>query len=159
MEHINGKTLAVESQGEGAETVIMVHGLGGTSNAYHPQAALLARGFTVIRPDLEGSGRSPLQSETLSIKGFAADIVALMKARKVRRAHLVGHSMGTIVCQHIAAAHPSRVASMVLLGPLAEPPPPAPAAWCRSPMRWCRSPSRARPGRTAPRSPPWSAKS
>ena len=125
MEHINGKTLAVESQGEGAETVIMVHGLGGTSNAYYPQAALLARSFTVMRPDLEGSGRSPLQSKALSIRGFAADIVALMKAHRIRRAHLVGHSMGTIICQHIAAAHPARVASMVLLGPLAEPPQPA----------------------------------
>ena len=125
MEQINGKTLAVENQGEGSETVIMVHGLGGTSNAYYPQAGLLARSFTVICPDLEGSGRSPLQSKTLSIKGFAADIVALMKARKIRRAHLVGHSMGTIVCQHIAATHPTRVSTMVLLGPLAEPPPPA----------------------------------
>ena len=122
---INGKTLAIETHGEGAETIIMVHGLGGTSDTYHAQAGPLARSFTVIRPDLEGSGRSPLKSKSLSIKGFAADIVALMKAQQIRSAHLVGHSMGTVVCQHIAAAHPAKVKSMVLLGPLAEPPPPA----------------------------------
>ena len=40
-------------------------------------------------------------------------------------AHLCGHSMGTIVCQHIAAEHPERVKSLALLGPLAEPPEPA----------------------------------
>jgi len=36
--------------------------------------------------------------------------------------HLVGHSMGTVICQHMAAAAPDRIAGMVLLGPLAEPP-------------------------------------
>ena len=125
METINGKMMAVETYGDSKDTVIMGHGRGGTSNTYHPQSSLLMRNFTVIRLDLEGSGRSPLQSKSLSIKGFANDIVALMAARKIRRSHLVGHSMGTIICQHIAASYPSRVASMVLLGPLAEPPAPA----------------------------------
>jgi pimeloyl-ACP methyl ester carboxylesterase len=39
----------------------------------------------------------------------------------LRRAHFVGHSMGTIVCQMIAAHSPDRVASLVLLGALLEP--------------------------------------
>ncbi len=122
MEKINGKMLAVEVHGEG-DALIMVHGLAGTSNAFGPQAGVLARNFTVIRPDLEGSGRSPVKGK-LSIAGYAADIVALMKARKIRSAHFVGHSMGTIICQHLAAKAPAKVKTMVLLGPLAEPPEP-----------------------------------
>jgi pimeloyl-ACP methyl ester carboxylesterase len=39
----------------------------------------------------------------------------------VTRAHFVGHSMGTIVCQSVAAAQPSLVASLSLFGALAEP--------------------------------------
>ena len=39
----------------------------------------------------------------------------------VARAHFVGHSMGTIVCQHLAATQPSLVASLTLFGALAEP--------------------------------------
>lgn len=120
---VNGKELAVEQQGEGP-ALVMVHGLGGSSNTFYPQTGLLARWFKVIRPDLEGSGRSALNG-TLSIPGFAADIVALMDQLGVTDAHLVGHSMGTIVCQHIAAAHPTRVKSLALLGPIAEPPEPA----------------------------------
>lgn len=123
---INGKELALEQHGEGP-ALIMVHGLGGTSNTFYPQAALLARWFKVIRPDLEGSGRSTLKTKP-SIESFAADIVALMDQSSITEAHLVGHSMGTIICQHVAAMQPNRIKSLVLLGPLAEPPEPARAA-------------------------------
>ncbi len=122
MEKINGKMLAIETQGAG-EAMIMVHGLGGTSNTYWPQVATLAKNFTVIRPDLEGSGRSPAKGK-LSIARFVDDMLALMKARKIRAAHFVGHSMGTVICQHLAAKSPAKVKSLALLGPLAEPPQP-----------------------------------
>jgi pimeloyl-ACP methyl ester carboxylesterase len=39
----------------------------------------------------------------------------------VHRAHFVGHSMGTLVCQHIAATAPQCVASLTLFGALTEP--------------------------------------
>src|SRR5688572_9090632 len=120
---INGKHIEVEQQGEG-DAVILVHGLGGSSNTWYAQRALLARSFRVICPDLEGSARSPLTG-TLSIDGFVADLLALQDQLGLRAAHLVGHSMGTIVCQHLAARHGERVLSLALLGPLAEPPEPA----------------------------------
>ena len=126
MVDVNGKTLALELHGDGTP-LVMVHGLGGTGNAFFPQAGLLSRWFKLIRPDLEGSGRSPLKGK-LSIEGFADDVIAVMDSLGVGEAHLVGHSMGTIVCQHIAAKHQKRVKSLALLGPLAEPPEPARAA-------------------------------
>ncbi|MGO8920922.1 MAG: alpha/beta fold hydrolase [Stellaceae bacterium] len=120
---IRGKTLEVEQQGDG-DAVLMVHGLGGTSNTWYAQRAVLARSFKVICPDLDGSGRSPT-SGSLSIEEFVADMVALLDALAVKAAHLVGHSMGTIVCQHLASSYPDRVSSLALIGPLAEPPEPA----------------------------------
>ncbi|MFB4202544.1 3-oxoadipate enol-lactonase 2 [wastewater metagenome] len=120
MHAVNGKQLLVEEHGDG-EAVIMVHGLGGDSNAWGPQANMLSRHFRVIRPDLEGSGLSPCTGE-LSIDGFVDDLLALADSLGVERAHWVGHSMGTIVCQHIAARHPERTASLALMGPILEPP-------------------------------------
>ena len=120
MMKINNKLLSVEQHGEG-EAMIMVHGLGGTSNAWYPQAALLSRSFQVIRPDMEGSGRSPSKSK-ISITTLVKDVSKLMDKLNIKSAHFLGHSMGTIVCQHLAATSPSRVKSMALLGPLAEPP-------------------------------------
>ena len=119
MAEVNGKALAVELQGSG-DAVVMVHGLGGTTNTYGPQAGPLSRFFTVLRFDLPGSGRSPLAGP-LSIPGFADDVVALMQANGIARAHLVGHPMGTIVCQHVAASHPKLVRSLALFGPLIAP--------------------------------------
>jgi pimeloyl-ACP methyl ester carboxylesterase len=50
------KDLAVEIEGSGPP-VLMVHGLGGTSNFYQVQAQALADRFQVIRPDSAGAGR------------------------------------------------------------------------------------------------------
>lgn len=123
LETINGKPLAVESCGSGPP-LIMVHGLGGTSNSWAPQVAALMGRFSIMVPDLDGSGRSPC-SGAISIASHVADIVALMDSRGIDKAHFAGHSMGTIVCQHLAAQHPERVLSLALMGPFPEPPPPA----------------------------------
>ncbi|WP_214366726.1 alpha/beta fold hydrolase [Pseudonocardia sp. H11422] len=117
--NVNGKELAVEIDGEGA-AVLLVHGLGGTSNFYQVQADALAGGFQVIRPDLEGSGRSPVTGE-LSIDGYADDLAALLDGLGVTGARVVGHSMGTLVVRTLAAKRPDLVSSLVLLGAVREP--------------------------------------
>jgi pimeloyl-ACP methyl ester carboxylesterase len=111
--------MAVEIDGEG-DPVILVHGLGGTSNVFTPQMAALAGRQRAIRPDLPGSGRSP-PAGRLTIQGFVDTLVRMAKVLGVERAHLIGHSMGTIVCQHLAVQQPRLVRSLVLLGPLPAP--------------------------------------
>ncbi len=123
MPTINGKQIAVESHGEG-DVILMVHGLGGTSNVWGSQANALQKFYRVIRPDLEGSGRSPATGD-LSIQSFVDDLVALLDSENIEAAHLMGHSMGTIICQHMAVQHPARVKSLVLLGPVHGLPDPA----------------------------------
>tara|TARA_Y100001970_G_scaffold208856_1_gene254600 strand:+ start:6166 stop:6951 length:786 start_codon:yes stop_codon:yes gene_type:complete len=117
---LNRKNIATEIHGEG-DPILMIHGLGGTGNAWGPQCSVLAKTNKVIRPDLEGSGRSPLRGK-LSITSFVKDMFALMDKLEIKSAHLVGHSLGTIICAHMAAKYPSRVKSLVLLGPVEEPP-------------------------------------
>ena len=116
--------MAVEIDGAG-EALVMVHGLGGTSNVWSPQMPLLAPRFRAIRPDLYGSGRSPAAPSGLSIQSLADAVVRACRVLGVERAHFVGHSMGTIVCQHVAVQQPSLVRSLALLGPLLAPPDPA----------------------------------
>ena len=118
--------MAVESEGEG-ESVLMLHGLGGTSNTFTPVLAAFARHRTV-RFDLPGSGRSHRVEGPLSLALFIAKTRLVMDRTGVERAHLVAHSMGTIVATHLAAAEPGRVASLALFGPLLAPPDPARAA-------------------------------
>lgn len=112
--------LVYEIEGEG-EAIIAIHGLGGTSNTWSTVMPVL-QGYQVIRPDLPGSGRSALNDKNLSIDSFVQNILNVMDTEGVKKAHLIGHSLGTIVCQHLAVQYPERVKSLALFGPMAAPP-------------------------------------
>ena len=112
--------VAVEDEGEGP-VVVCVHGLGGSSNTFTPLMPALAR-HRVVRVDLPGSGRSQRAEGALSIERFVDALLGVCTRLNVTRAHWIGHSMGSIVCQQIAAAQPKWVASLALFGPLIAPP-------------------------------------
>lgn len=111
--------IAVEEEGEG-EAILCLHGLGGDSNTWTPLMPALA-GYRVIRPDLPGSGRSASAGGALTIEKLAAAALAVCTRLDVSRVHVLGHSMGTIVAQHLAAAQPQLVRSLALFGPLIAP--------------------------------------
>ncbi len=112
--------IAVEEEGEGP-VVVCVHGLGGSGNTWTPLMPAMAR-HRVVRVDLPGSGRSQRAEGALSIQRYVDVLLDVCSRLNITRAHWVGHSMGTIVCQHIAAAHPKLTASVALFGPLIAPP-------------------------------------
>jgi len=118
--------VAVEDEGEGP-VIVCVHGLGGSGNTWTPLMPALAR-HRVIRIDLPGSGRSQRVEGPLSIEGYVDAVLGVCSRLGVTRAHWLGHSMGTIVVQHIAATQPKLVASVALFGPLITPPDAARAA-------------------------------
>ena len=112
--------MAVEEEGEG-DAVVCVHGLGGSSNTFTPLMPVLAR-QRVLRVDLPGSGRSKHAEGPISVARLADAVLAACARLGVQRAHFVGHSLGTIVCQHLAANAPALVRSLALFGPLMAPP-------------------------------------
>lgn len=118
--------VAVEDEGEG-DAVVCVHGLGGSSNSFTPLMPALAR-QRVIRVDLPGSGRSQRAEGAISIARFVDTLQSICTRLNIARAHWVGHSMGTIVLQHLAVAAPKLVRSLALFGPLIVPPDTAKAA-------------------------------
>lgn len=109
----------IEIDGAGP-AIVFVHGLGGNSNSFQMLLGALA-GFRCIRPDLPGSGRSPRPFDALSIELFAETIADIIEKVGGGAAHLVGHSMGTLVCQHVAARYPEWAKSLTLFGPIVEP--------------------------------------
>ena len=111
--------IAVEVDGDG-DAVLMIHGLGGTSNFWTPLLPALAR-FRTVRPDLPGSGRSHRGEGALAIDRFVRALMRVCGATGVERAHVVAHSMGTIVALHLAVLEPKLVRSLALFGPLTAP--------------------------------------
>jgi pimeloyl-ACP methyl ester carboxylesterase len=119
--------IAVEDEGDG-DAVVCVHGLGGTTNTWTPLMPALAR-FRVVRMDLPGSGRShAAMAGPLSIARWVGALQTICARLGIARAHWLGHSMGTIVCQHLAVEQPKLVRSLALFGPLMAPAEPARAA-------------------------------
>jgi 3-oxoadipate enol-lactonase len=118
--------MQLEDEGEG-DAVVCVHGLGGSSNTFTPLMPALAR-HRVLRVDLPGSARSQRAEGALSIQRFVDAVQSVCARVSIKRAHFVGHSMGTIVCQHLAVAAPALVRSLSLFGPLLAPPDAARAA-------------------------------
>ncbi len=116
--HINGMTVEIDGQGP---ALLCIHGLGGSSNTWTPVMSAF-EGLRVIRPDLPGSARSPLGTASLSIAAYVDALAGLLAELDIDAAHIAAHSLGTVVAQHLAVAHPGRVRSLALFGPLAAPP-------------------------------------
>ncbi len=111
----------VEDLGGKGDVLVLVHGLGGSTNTWHPQAGALKRALRLVAYDLAGSGRTPVR-DGVSIESHVEDLLQVVRATGADRVHLAGHSLGTIICQHFAVAHPALVASLALIGPFPQPP-------------------------------------
>lgn len=113
----NGLRFFVEDQGTG-EPVVMLHGFPDTSRVWRYQApALVDAGFRVILPDMRGRGRSEMPEgvEAYHLSNMVADVVGIMEALGVQRAHIVGHDWGAAVAWLFASLQPARVNRLVTL--------------------------------------------
>jgi 3-oxoadipate enol-lactonase len=99
----------------GRPTVILGGSVGSTLVMWESQRAALALDFHVIAYDHRGHGGSPSPTGPYRIDDLAQDVLALLDDHEVRRAHLVGLSLGGMVATRIAARAPDRVDRLVLL--------------------------------------------
>ena len=106
--------------GSGDKTLVLVHGLGGNTNTWYPQAQVLKRDLRLVAYDLRGSGRTRIEGP-VTLETHVADLLEVVQ-QVGGKVHLAGHSLGTIICQHFAATYPEMVLSLALVGAFAEPP-------------------------------------
>jgi pimeloyl-ACP methyl ester carboxylesterase len=96
--------------------VVFIHGAGFDHSAWALHTRWFAHhGFSVLAPDLPGHGRSAGPSLG-SIADMADWTAALLAAAGAPKAHLIGHSMGSLVALETAARHPDRVYALSLIG-------------------------------------------
>ena len=98
-----------------APPVILLHGSPGSRHDFRAIRKPLAQGHRVIVPDLPGFGESTARVPDYSIRAHARYVLALMDRLAIRRAHLVGFSMGGGVSLSVYDLAPDRVASVTLL--------------------------------------------
>jgi len=116
----NGTLTRVLETGEGSKTVVFLHGLGARADRWRRNLDAVAdAGYRCLAPDFPGHGLADKpQDFDYSVPGFADFTMAILEALEVDRFHIVGTSLGGHVGGWIAARHPDRVASLVMVGTL-----------------------------------------
>jgi len=117
---VNGRQAFVATGGRDFDasepTVVLIHGAGSDHSAWALHSRYFAHhGACVLVPDLPGHGRS-VGPALGSIAEMADWIAAMLAAVGSRRAHLIGHSMGSLIAIETAARHPDKVTALGLIG-------------------------------------------
>jgi pimeloyl-ACP methyl ester carboxylesterase len=113
----DGVELAVLDEGAGPP-VLLLHGFPDSSYVWrHQIAALVDAGFRAIAPDLRGFGESdrPQAVSDYGVRHSVADMVAVLDALEVERAHVVAHDWGAAVGWGLAGFASERVDRFVVL--------------------------------------------
>ena len=108
--------------------VLLLHGFTDSGRSFQGMIDELTRinkSLRIIAPDARGHGDSSMPSDPecaaqpekcFTQEKLAADMLSLLDQLKIGKAHVVGHSMGSITAQYLATKHSQRVASLTLIG-------------------------------------------
>ncbi len=111
--------------------VVLIHGLGGSSESWTDISPPLARHRQVVVPDLRGCGQSQPIRLDLSLPMLADDVVAALDHLHIRRCHVVGHSFGGVIAQDLITRHNARFVSATFVSTSTRVAPRATASWLR----------------------------
>jgi non-heme chloroperoxidase len=98
------------------EPVIFLHGYTDSHHSFDLNLPRFPQRFHVFALDQRGHGDSSKPACCYTQHDFAADVVAFMDALGLRKASLVGHSMGSFIAHKVAVDYPRRVDELVLIG-------------------------------------------
>jgi pimeloyl-ACP methyl ester carboxylesterase len=119
----NGVKIAYLDEGKG-EAVVLLHGFGGSAPEMwtklpfaKAQFITALKGYRAIAIDHRGHGKSDKPHDPKKYgKEMAEDVVRLMDHLKVKKAHVVGYSMGAFIAGRLMASHPDRLLSVTFGG-------------------------------------------
>ncbi len=105
--------------------LVLIHGWAGTKLLWSNALPRLAPHLRCIALDLPGHGESPATGAESTLAELAGHVATVMDQLHLASAHVVGHSMGSLVALALALDHPDRVRSLVVSCP----PHPESGAW------------------------------
>lgn len=115
---IHGRELAYREAGagEGRPTLLLIHGMAGSSTTWREMIPRLSQHFHVIAPDLPGHGRSSLEFDDYSLGAMASALRDLLVAKGVTRSTIVGQSLGGGVALQFVYQYPDFCERIALIG-------------------------------------------
>ncbi len=121
----NGITIHYYRTGDkNKRPVLLLHGITDNGLCWPRAAQELGKDYDVIMPDARGHGRSTTTAD-FSLADMDDDVAALIRALKLDKPYVWGHSMGALTAAAFAAHHPHLVRAVVLEDPPLTDNPPA----------------------------------
>ena len=93
--------------------LVLVHGFLGSSTMWKPQIDFLKNHFRVITPDLPGFGKSKKAKSHNSIQSLSNLILDCLEEKKIRKFHLLGHSMGGMIVQEMTKNKGDKISKLI----------------------------------------------
>lgn len=111
---VNNTAIAYDDVGDGRVPVIFLHGFPFDRTMWHNQLDYLKSSYRLIAFDIRGFGNSKDEETTLSIDGFADDLLNFMDNLSIDKAVLCGLSMGGYIALNAIMRYPDRFSALVL---------------------------------------------
>ena len=113
---VAGRSISYSRHGEGADTLVLLHGFGGDLGTWlFNHEALAIRDRSVIALDLPGHGSSSKKLAVGDLDELTAAVTGFLDALGAERVDLVGHSLGGAVAGAVALEQPDRARSLTLV--------------------------------------------
>jgi len=112
---LDGTRIHYVNYGKGSDALVLIHGWTMNVDNWRDQIPALTKRNRVIAIDLPGHGQSDKPQTTYSMDLFARAVDAVMRDAKVKRAVLVGHSMGTPVARQFYRKYPEKTLAIVIV--------------------------------------------
>ncbi len=93
--------------------IVFIHGVGLNHKIWEPQINVFENTFLAY--DILGHGKTPLNKENLSFDDFSNQLINLIDELNIRRIHLVGFSIGSLIARNFASKYSDRLQSLTLL--------------------------------------------
>jgi pimeloyl-ACP methyl ester carboxylesterase len=97
------------------DPLVMIRGVGSNLDHWYEQVPVLSKKYQLLLFDNRGIARSSDPGGSFSTKEMAADTVALMEAVGIKKAHVLGYSMGGMIAQELALACPDKINGLILV--------------------------------------------
>lgn len=97
------------------ETVVLLHGWGGSSQSFFNLCELLSKRYNTISLDLPGFGQSDTPHRAWRVEDYVDFTRAFLKELNIKKCWLVGHSFGARIAIMLAATHPELLSGLVLV--------------------------------------------
>jgi len=115
---IGNHRLFYRTGGEG-RPVVLIHGIGASSQIWMRNLGALTQNYRIYAPDLIGFGQSEKPRPVYSVADHVNCLRSFMGHLQIEKTSLIGHSMGGLIALDFCLAHPERVDKLILVDSVA----------------------------------------